>query len=167
MRELIVGASDLLQALSNLATILLTLISLAAAFVAYRQIKATVASQKEVTANSIFTEYLREAIKFPKFIRPKQDAFDFEKETFEGSREEFSRYEFFVDIMLTAFELIFQLNPGEDWKHEMETHFREHRSYLGSGYFLKFEKGFEPEFAMFLNSCLAQGKAEQNSIVHS
>lgn len=133
---------------------------MAAALFAYRQIKSNVASQLEVTANSIFVQYLRESMKYPEFIGAKADAFDFQAETFNDSHEKFVQYEFFVDIMLTSFELIFQLGPKEDWKQEIRAHVMEHQLYLSSEYFWKYEKVFEPEFSVFLRSCLKQTSTE-------
>ncbi len=138
----------------EITTLGLLIIAALALILNFWQARTNIANQTLITANSVFAQYLQEAVKYPNFVNPSKEVIDCDSQKFSGSHDEFLRYEFFVDTMLTSFELIFHFGRTNDWKHEMMIHFEGHRIYLSSNYFWRYERAFEPAFASFLKWCV-------------
>jgi hypothetical protein len=87
-------------------------------------------------AESLWREYERLALDHPRMAKPEESVVDMSIKPFDGSHEKFTRYEYFVSILLWAGESILQVyNRQYDWKASVGDEIALHEIYLTSEYF--------------------------------
>jgi hypothetical protein len=90
-------------------------------------------SQREATASELYGNYLTLAVEYPMLARghipvPPDDG---------KVDEEFERYEWFVSVMLHAFEQILDLTKGDQvWLTAISDQINYHEDYLSSSRFI-------------------------------
>jgi hypothetical protein len=118
---------------ANLATIATAIIALAALVGAFVQIKSAQQSQREATASGLYGNYLALAVEHPMM------AGGYIAIPAKGSEPDpaFERYEWFVSVMLHAFEQILELTDGDEiWRKALEDQIGYHEGYLRSPRFV-------------------------------
>jgi hypothetical protein len=129
---------------------------------------ALLVAKKELRANhvanvqEIYKEFLTESLKYPQFIYPDPKVVDPSKNLFDGERPKFWHYEVYVDLMLTAFEELFELwGADEKLKAYIGGYLYSHEKYLCSPYFTKhFVVEMDSSFWTFAQDALEREKAK-------
>jgi hypothetical protein len=122
---------------------------------AWQQISAA----RVASAQDIYKEFLVRSLEHKDFIYPVGKV-DTEDEKFDGKSDRFWHYEVYVDLMLTAFEQLYDLRPRP--KEELARFERyiggylySHEPYLMSDYFKEnFVSEMSPQFWGFANEAL-------------
>ena len=152
-------ASYTLQDWSNIATTAMGALAGIALVAAAAQIILAKAIQKEATAKEIFSGFLEQSLQYPHLLSPRDADIDLSTQTLRGSRDEFLQYETYIDLMMTAFENIYEMfGERRDWRDTMTSYFDWHRKYLQSDAFTAYESGLNPRLAEFLHSHLARAE---------
>jgi hypothetical protein len=125
-----------LEALAQVATILTPFVAIVGVIGLACQIRASGRATDSTTAAQFYNHLLSKALEYPRFVAPEPKSVDTENEKFDGDQNEFRRYEMFVDLLLTTFDLMRKLRPIDDATDEyMLQWIREHRKLLSSKYF--------------------------------
>jgi hypothetical protein len=132
-----VEASTLVSAISSVvsaaAALVAALILDRSMVIAEKQIAKAIHLQRRTTSSQLWDAYLGRALQYPMFAFPKKfiGKFDFERTTFDKSKEEFERYEWFVSTLLRATdETILEFGDND---HRAQTALQNvcyHREYL-------------------------------------
>lgn len=118
---------------ANLSTVVTGVVAVFALGGAIWQVIAARGSQREATASSLYGNYLELAVEHPKLASgtvaiPSGKSFD----------EEFERYEWFVSVMLHAFEQILDLVDSDKvWVKAIKDQIDYHEAYLASDGFVR------------------------------
>lgn len=101
--------------------------------IALLQIRRARHVQRYAAATQLWDGYLGRSIKYPAFAYPPNfsDRFSFEERTFDKSKEEFERYEWFVSAFLrTADEIINHFDGGDHRAKIVQLNLKYHKKYL-------------------------------------
>ena len=118
---------------ANLSTVVTGVVAILALGGAVYQVTEARSSQREATASALYGNYLELAVEHPKLASgcvaiPSGKGFD----------EEFERYEWFVSVMLHAFEQILELVGGDKvWVKALKDQVDYHKPYLASDRFVR------------------------------
>ncbi len=102
--------------LSAYAAVIATLAAVYSVHIARRQLDRAGHIQRQATASQLWDAYLTMAVRYPIFAFPANfiESFDFERREFNGSREEFERYEWFLSRLLrTTDEIIVEFGYAD------------------------------------------------------
>ena len=99
-------------------------------------------AERESFAKDLVKEFTLLAFENPKFSDPELAVIDYSKKTFDGSAELFSKYEWFVDIMLWADNEILTMADSDRWRRYVKNCLETHCEYLRSGLYGKYEYYF-------------------------
>ena len=127
---------------ADLATIATAMIAGLAAAVALLIYIGERRAERESFAKDLVREFTLLAFENPKFSDPELAAIDYSKKTFDGSAELFSKYEWFVDIMLWADNEILTMANTKRWRRYVRNCLDTHREYLRAGLYEKYEYYF-------------------------
>ncbi len=102
------------------------------------QIASGRVSQREATAKEVWRDYELLGLQHPDLALPDSGDCDADAEAFQGSREKFKKYRWYVSFMLLACEEILLCTRNrEDWLSAIERQIRRHKDYIGSDFFRK------------------------------
>jgi hypothetical protein len=119
---------------ASLAQVLLVAIGIGALLIAYLQVRSTRLAQQEATAKSLYLEYLRLAVEYPKLAAP-----DSRDHQLIGD----NRYRWFVAFLLNCCdEIISSLERSDEWEDVIRSDLKNHSAYLQSDYFLVEDGGW-------------------------
>jgi hypothetical protein len=123
-------SSEKLSQLASVATALIAVLGLAGVWF---QLRTTRHAAAETAATNLYVSLLTHALNYPQFVAPNESLIDTHSETFDGSGEEFRRYEVFVELMLTTFDELLRLYPQDTSNRNYMLHWMgEHYKYLDS-----------------------------------
>ena len=101
------------------------LIALAAAVIALVAVNRNFRSQRIHDAEAAWQDYLKLCIANPEFASPMDEdyssKYNYQNETFDGSREKFHKYTWFVSYLLTAVGVMKRAHPSDKFWDEMLT----------------------------------------------
>jgi hypothetical protein len=117
--------------LGEVATPIIAFVGLS---VVWWQIRAAQQVADRASAFESYRQFVCAAQEHPQFISP-DSRLDVKAEKFDGSGDEFRRYEAFVDLMLSTFEEMLYSAPCRESTKYMNNWLSEHRAYLDSPYF--------------------------------
>jgi hypothetical protein len=113
-----------LTAWADVATIVTGVAAVVALVGAAVQIREARRSQREATAAALYGNYLATAIQYPQLSAGRTRSPT-------GFSADFEQYEWFVSLMLHAFEQILALEPGDPvWRTTIADQLQYHRAYL-------------------------------------
>lgn len=145
------------------------LVTATAAIVALVVASKELQANRAASADDIYRDFLSSSLKYPAFIYPDHKLVDPKKQLFAGNPQQFWHYEVYVDLMLTAFEQMFDLSgfdlSGDDrFKKYIGGYLYSHDKYLSSTYFEEnFVQEMDPAFWAFAKRALADEKAKWES----
>ena len=123
----------MLTQLADLANIVMALAALAALWGAAWQVRESERAQREATASELYSNYLTKAIEYPQYAGAHRAVVD----AAPGS-EAYERYEWFVSLMLHAFEQILDLTKDDEiWRKAIVDQIAYHQAYLSSPQFVR------------------------------
>jgi hypothetical protein len=142
---------------SGVGALITAIIAAIAILVALRELSAA----RDAAANEIYREFLTQSMQFPEFICPDKKFVNPEKQLFNGNDVQFWKYEVYVDLMLTAFEELFELTPHDPQLMKyIGGYLYSHERYLTSKYFTShFVDEMDPKFWSFATDALSKEKA--------
>lgn len=147
-----------------LGALLMSIAALAALLYAHVQITEGREAERRANANELWRETLRLAFENPVLSNPQIELaeFDYVALTVDGSRENFQKYELFVDTVLNASEEILSVVPTREWVTTVSIELRQHRDYLLSDYFQNsgYLKQYTPKFRAFMHDTLQGPKGD-------
>jgi hypothetical protein len=110
----------------------LALIGLTAAAVGV----ANMFAWRSLKAKRLYLSQCDVALANPKLSNPDVLALDFEKQTADGSKEEFERYEWYVARLVYVLDECLRLCPTRrEWQATAQTQLENHRDYFASDYY--------------------------------
>ena len=115
---------------TQLAANIATVVGLLGVWLAYRQFRAGALAQKQTTAITAWSEYLRLALAHPDLSRPPSWLAS------ATGHQDHSRYRWFVAAMLFACEQVLEAHPDDEaWNDVVASQLRYHHAFLNSQYF--------------------------------
>jgi hypothetical protein len=86
-------------------------------------------------AKKLYLSHCDVALANPRFSSPGLARVDLEAKTFDGSAEEFERYEWFVARLVYTLDECLALSPIPQWYAVAKTQLANHKRYLASDYY--------------------------------
>ena len=118
---------------SNVSDIVTASVAVIALGGAIWQVVVARTSQREATASELYGNYLTLAVEYPMLASGQIPV----PEVNGPTNEDFERYEWFVSVMLHAFEQILELTAGDPiWRKAITDQIGYHRKYLASTRFI-------------------------------
>ncbi|HEY2010696.1 MAG TPA: hypothetical protein VGH23_17035 [Rhizomicrobium sp.] len=77
------------------------------------------------------------AMREPRFSNPELGKLDLRDRTFDGEKEQFERYEWYVARLVYALDATMRLAPFQQWGAVAKTQLANHRHYFASDYYAK------------------------------
>ena len=140
---------------SGVGAMITATIAAIALFYAGKELRAARAQ----TAQDIYKEFLIKSLEHPEFIYPDSNKVNPDGELFDGKSDLFWRYEVYVDLMLTAFEQLFEIQgPDEQLQKYVGGYLYCHEKYLLSDYFKQFIDEMDKSFWDFIIEAIALEK---------
>jgi hypothetical protein len=107
-------------------------------------------SDRRSFAKGLVREYVQVALENPRFANPQLAEIDFAARTFDGSREDFEKYERFVDFVLWTDEEVLSILKDDRWRASVRQNLGEHRAYLQTGIYGDYAAFFSPELVLLI-----------------
>jgi hypothetical protein len=126
---------DSIALAADIATAAGFVVAAFAAVIGYWQFVVNIRENREIAAKQLFSQYEVLCLSHPKFANPSLAAIDFAKGTFDGSVEEFERYQWFVSHVDTVCEEIMFLSKRKDWGATLASQLEYHSAYFNSEYY--------------------------------
>jgi hypothetical protein len=115
------------ESLASVPDIVTATVAVLALIGAIWQVVVSRSAQREATAAGLYGSYLALAVEYPKLAGAKVSI----PQNHANFDEEFERYEWFVSVMLNAFEQIIEGTSGDDvWETTILDQMRFHSRYL-------------------------------------
>lgn len=127
-----VAEMTMLEQLSNISNIVMGLLAVIAAAIAWYQVRVSHRDQKRTTAKEIYREYLERAFENPKLSSPSHPTSYYPYNKITADDQLFEQYEWYVSYLLLAVEEILDLEESEQWKETLKKQIRFHTEYLNS-----------------------------------
>lgn len=119
---------------ANISTIVTAIVALLALVGAVWQVMVSRRSQREATASGLYGDYLALAVQYPRLASACCEGARKNRST----RDEFESYEWFISLMLNAFEQILDLTEGDMiWRKAITDQITYHRDYISSKGFVR------------------------------
>ena len=77
------------------------------------------------------------AMREPRFSNPELGKLDLRDKTFDGEKEQFERYEWYVARLVYALDAAMRLAPWQQWGEVAKTQLGNHSHYFASDYYAK------------------------------
>jgi len=120
------------------ATVRPPLILMLGALVAAGVGVANMISWRSLKAKKLYLSQCDVALANPQFSNPQDLTLDFEKQTANGSKDEFERYEWYVARLVYVLDECFRLCPlSGEWEAVAETQLSNHAEYFASDYYVE------------------------------
>jgi len=138
--------------LSNLATAVTGIATVAAVFFAWWQISKSQKGAQRATAFQMYSDFLRYTLDHPEFLEPDISKKDIERCVWNGKVQKFAEYEVYIDLMIVAFEELMNIDGrgDEDFESYMRSYLDAHKSYFSSERFRQFQNQLKPSFRKFM-----------------
>jgi hypothetical protein len=159
-----IAEKDFYAVLADIATILAAAIGGAAIAITWMQVSSGRATQREATAHGWFHDYEVRCFENPRFANPELAKIDFVEGTFDGEKESFEKYEWFVSLMLNAGEAILNVRPTSDWKNSVKSQIKFHHAYLNSDRVRKarhIEQNYGKKFQKLIGRALSEARDDE------
>lgn len=117
---------------SNVSDLVTAGVAVIALIGAIWQVLAAKKCQREATAAELYGNYLTLAVEHPLLA----DGYVSIPDASEPPKEEFERYEWFVSVMLHAFEQILDLTKDKVWRKAINDQLHYHKKYLAGPRFV-------------------------------
>ena len=137
----------MLSVIAELSQVVMAAAAVGALWYAWVQIESSRAVSREATAKEIRSQYLLEAIRNPTLANPDSSKLDFDKWEYDGNREKFDDYTWFVSFMLLQCDELLRLGGGaDDWKWEqiVENNIGYHWDFIKSPAFAEMREVLSP-----------------------
>ena len=77
------------------------------------------------------------AMREPQFSNPELGKLDLRDKTFDGKKDQFERYEWYVARLVYSLDAAMRLAPFQQWTQVAKTQLASHRQYFASDYYAK------------------------------
>ena len=122
------------ESLASIPEIVTATVAVLALIGAIWQVVVSRGAQREATAAGLYGSYLALAVEYPKLAAAEFSI----PQDYANFNEEFERYEWFVSVMLNAFEQIIERTSGDDvWETTILDQMRFHSRYLTHALFTR------------------------------
>jgi hypothetical protein len=118
-------------------------------------------SARTHTAQDIYKEFLIRSLEHPEFICPEPEEVDPDRQLFGKNSDRFWRYEVYIDLLLTAFEQLFEIEgDNRQLENYIGGYLYSHEKYLQSEYFKQFIGEMDDAFWQFTVRAIAREKGK-------